>query len=180
MTRANTRATLVSTTATSMPSANAITARAVYGPMPGNNCKVCTSPGTCELWCATMCRAASCKFLHRRGYPRPLHNRNKSAKGAAAQSLTVGYSRMNNSYLGTTRESCVCCAITSLTNTDQRSRVLRHGKSRNLGNPHCRSGAASRFTSPRCRYSDQTSRPSYGRSRTGAASRFHTMTRRRK
>ena len=66
-TRARTRAMFVSTTATSRSKANASTARAVYGPMPGRASSASRSSGTAPPWRSTIAVAASCRLRARRG-----------------------------------------------------------------------------------------------------------------
>src|SRR5215471_264001 len=53
-----------------------------------------------------------------------------SARDAAARDRTVGQRSIHSCHLGTTREICVCCSITSDTRIAYESRVPRHGSSR--------------------------------------------------
>src|SRR6187200_3353527 len=49
---------------------------------------------------------------------------------AAAKAAALGHRPSHRSYRGTTRSTCVCCSITSLTRIAYGSRVRRHGRSR--------------------------------------------------
>src|SRR6266550_8104568 len=71
-----------------------------------------------------------CRSRARRLYPRPDHSRSTSASGAQERARSVGKRRRKRRYAGTTRETCVCWSITSLTRTRYGSRVRRHGRSR--------------------------------------------------
>src|SRR5215467_3505816 len=53
-----------------------------------------------------------------------------SAAGAAASASTVGQRSSQRRQRGTTRSTCVCCDITSLTRIAYGSRVFRQGRSR--------------------------------------------------
>src|ERR1700692_3535804 len=65
-----------------------------------------------------------------------------SAGDAGASASAVGQRASQRSQRGTTRSTCVCCAITSLTRTAYGSRVFRHGRSRELRRYQSRSSAS--------------------------------------
>src|SRR4029077_8594435 len=123
--RPSTRRMFVSAKAAGSLWAKQATAADVYAPMPGSASRPATVRGSDELIRATRCRSRA-----RRLYPRPDHSRSTAPSGARESARSVGNRRRKRRYAGRTRETCVCCSITSLTRTRYGSRVRRHGRSR--------------------------------------------------
>src|ERR671923_2124697 len=67
-----------------------------------------------------------------------------SAAGAAASASTDGHRSSQACQRGTTRSTCVCWSITSLTRIAYGSRVCRHGRSRPFAAYHSDNRASTR------------------------------------
>src|SRR5258708_3311986 len=122
--------TFVSTTAICLSNAKHNTALDVYSPIPGNVCNTFSSCGNFPANSETIICAAFCKYNARLLYPSPDQSFNTSPVLAFAKSYTVGKAAIHASYLGITRDNCVCCAITSETKMLYGSRVFLQGRSR--------------------------------------------------
>ena len=120
--RSITRRTFVSSGRIGSPSANLRIAADVYAPTPGSSVRSSGQP------CSAMMRAARCRETARRLYPSPCHSTITSSRPAAASASTVGHRSSQRSKRGTTRGTCVCCSITSLTRIAYGSRVFRQGR----------------------------------------------------
>src|SRR3989344_6485773 len=105
--------------------ANARTAARVYGPTPGNG------PASAFLIfpTATISFAVTWKYFPLLLYPSPLHTLRTSESGAFARMRTVGNLFKNSLYFSITRDTCVCCNITSETRMRYGSFVFLHGSS---------------------------------------------------
>ncbi len=176
--RASTRATLVSTTAASASKAKASTARAVYAPIPGRASRSVNVGGHRPLEALDH---HPCRGVEVDGAPRVAESLPFTQHVAERRTGTRGDGREALQERSPPRHH------------PQRLRLLQHHL-RHQHRPRVAGVAPGQVAQPRHApgeerllrdgigeaHSPQTSMPSYGRRRCGAAARFHTMTLRRK
>ena len=116
--------------ATSFLYANTKIARAVYVPNPGSAASSFSTFGNMPLWHSRMRLAAFRRYKARLLYPNPFQARITAPGLAMARERTVGKTKRNSVYFGTTRDVCVCWSMTSDTMILYGSWVWRQGRSR--------------------------------------------------